>query len=142
LVDQLSFCYDASLPYVRGLAGVLSGQGTPDCAPCAVTLDAATRAWLLEQGAALGTAPRITRLAQWGDQVLMRAEGSGGAAVECFFEGMTVVTIKACRVVGELTLTPGPVAEYSRSPAGRGVSQRQAGVLELTDEPLSGVPAI
>jgi hypothetical protein len=100
LVGQLSFCYDASPPYTRGLAGVLSGKGTPDCAPCTVTLEAATRAWLLEQGAALGPMPRITRLAQWGSHVLMRADGAGGGAIECFFEGIAPVTISECRAAG------------------------------------------
>jgi hypothetical protein len=101
LADQLSHCYDASPPYTRGLAGLLNGQGTPDCPACTLRVDEATRAWLLDRGAALGPAPEITRLAQWGSHVLMRAEGtSGGAAVECFFEGMAPVRISECRAAG------------------------------------------
>ncbi|MCC7359061.1 MAG: hypothetical protein IT317_06275 [Anaerolineales bacterium] len=98
LASQLSHCYEASGPYVQGLAGALSGQGTPDCLACTPTPDAATRAWLLDHGRNFNGPPRVTRLAQWGSHVLMRAADlASGYAIECFYAGMTPVRISACR---------------------------------------------
>jgi hypothetical protein len=63
-----------------------------------VMLDADTRAWLLDRGRGFGGAPQITRLAQWGSHVLMRAaDPAGGQAIDCFFEGIAPVTITECR---------------------------------------------
>ncbi len=96
--DQLSHCYDASPPYVGGFAGALSGAGTPDCQACTVRVAPDLAAWLREQGARFTQPPQITRLAQWGSHVLMRAaDPAGGDAVECFFTGLGPYTISSCR---------------------------------------------
>jgi hypothetical protein len=96
--EQLSHCFDASPPYVQGFAGVLSGQGTPDCPACTVRVDPTLAAWLAEQGAQFSGPPQITRLAQWGSHVLMRAADPAGAfAVECFYTGLGPYVIFDCR---------------------------------------------
>jgi hypothetical protein len=99
LAGQLSHCADASLPYTQGLAGALSGLGTPGCQACTVRLDPGTQAWLRDQGQRFTGPPAITRLAQYGGHVLMRAaDPAGTAVVECFFTGMGVVTIDRCYI--------------------------------------------
>jgi len=109
VADQLSTCYDASLPYQRGFLALLTaGEMPPDCPECAIKVSDEQRAWfraralrwarsLTEPGAA---SPRITRLAQWGSYVLMRAESPGGDyAVECLFHGHSLVRLERCREV-------------------------------------------
>jgi hypothetical protein len=97
LAGQLSHCYDASRPYSQGLAGALSGAGTPECQACSVRVDAATSAWLIEHGRGFTSPPIFTRLAQWGSHVLVRAhDAASGYAVECWFEGLPVVEISGC----------------------------------------------
>ncbi len=93
LAGQLSHCYDASPPYVQGFAAWLTGQPAGDCRACALKV----REGLTLPAATIGNAPRITRLAQWGSYVLMRAEApSGGEAVECLFHGISPVTLERC----------------------------------------------
>jgi hypothetical protein len=101
LAEQLSHCYDASLPYTLGLAGALSGAGTPDCRACTIRADEATRAWLLERGRRFSGPPVFTRLAQWGSHVLMRAaDPASGYALECWLEGIVAPEITSCREIG------------------------------------------
>lgn len=96
--EQLSHCFDARPPYVDGLAGALSGAGTPDCRACTVRVTPDLAAWLAAQGARFTQPPVITRLGQWGSHVLMRAADPGtGLAVECFYTGLGPYTIASCR---------------------------------------------
>lgn len=100
LADQLAHCFDASPPYTRGLAGLLSGAGTPDCAACAVTVSADLAAWLRLEGARFAGPPEITRVAQWGSQVIMRvSDPSGYITLECDFVGLGPYHLTGCREV-------------------------------------------
>ncbi|MCC7358243.1 MAG: hypothetical protein IT317_02130 [Anaerolineales bacterium] len=97
--EQLSHCFDASPPYVQGFAGALSGAGTPGCRPCTVRVAPDLAAWLAAQGTRFSGPPHITRLAQWGGQVLMRAaDPAGSFAVECFYTGLGPYVISDCRL--------------------------------------------
>jgi hypothetical protein len=99
VANQLSFCYDASLPYHRGFSALLTTGETPeDCPRCAVKVNDEQRAWLLAQSENFADSPRITRLAQWGSYVLMRAESPGSDyAVECLFNGTSLVRLERCQ---------------------------------------------
>lgn len=98
VADQLSHCYDANPPYQRGFSALLTtGQTPEDCPECAVKVSDEQRAWLLARSENFAGLPRITRLAQWGSFVLMRAESpSSGYAVECLFHGHSVVRLEHC----------------------------------------------
>ena len=96
--EQLSFCFDASLPYMQGLPSVIAtGELPADCPYCKFTVSDEWRAWLRDKDAILGGAPEITRLAQWGSFVLIRAESQDGEyAFECLFEGLAPVRLDRC----------------------------------------------
>ena len=95
LADQLSFCYDASPPYLEGFRAFLTGESIADCRGCALRVG---------EGVTLPPADlsgplRITRQAQWGSYVLMRAESPSGDAVECLLHGISPVTVERCAAV-------------------------------------------
>ncbi len=98
LADHLSFCYDAAPPYLQGFPALIASGETPaDCSTCDISVDDELKAWLQERAAALGDAPRITRLARWGSYVWLRAESADGQyAVECRFQGFNPVRLEAC----------------------------------------------
>ncbi|HFD40290.1 MAG TPA: hypothetical protein ENJ31_10665 [Anaerolineae bacterium] len=98
LAGHLSFCYDASPPYRQGFPALIAtGETPPDCPACDLTVDDDLRAWLRERAARLGDAPRLTRLAQWGSYVWLRAESPDGSyAIECRFRGFSPVHLEAC----------------------------------------------
>jgi hypothetical protein len=97
LDNQLSHCYDASAPYTLGLAGALSGAGTPGCQACTIRLSDEVRAWLLDHGQHFTGQPTFTRPAQWGSQVLMRAtDVTTGYAIECWMEGIVAPEVTSC----------------------------------------------
>lgn len=97
VAGQLSHCYDASPPYLRGFPALLTGESLDDCQECFVKVSDEQRAWLLERGDRLAGPPRVTRLAQWGSHVLMHAEGpAGGYAVECLLRGISPVRLERC----------------------------------------------
>jgi hypothetical protein len=97
LVDRVSFCDEAQAPYVEGLQALLAGQDISQCQDCQLQVSAGWQAWLQDRGRFTG-APRITRLAQWGSYVLMRAANPGsGYGVECMFQGNRMVSLVACR---------------------------------------------
>lgn len=119
--DTLSSCYDASLPYVQGLTGLLSSGETPgDCRACTVVVSYEQRSWLLAQGEIFAGTPHLTRLAQQGSYVLMQAESpSGDYAIECRFHGLSTVELEDCwqargsptqETVSTPSPTPRPVA--------------------------------
>ena len=98
LADHLSFCYDAGLPYLQGFPALIATGETPaDCPACDIAVDDELRAWLQERAADLGDVPRITRLAQWGSYVWLRAESAAGQyAIECRFWGFNPVRLEEC----------------------------------------------
>jgi hypothetical protein len=113
VANQLSFCYDASPPYHQGFSALLTTGETPeDCPMCTVKINDEQRAWLLARSENFAGSPRLTRLAQWGSYVLMRAESpDGDYAVECLFKGISPVRLEHCREVN----TANPIAERSSS---------------------------
>jgi hypothetical protein len=101
VADQLSFCYDASPPYYQGFPSLLTTGETPeDCQLCTVKVNDEQRDWLLARSGYFAGSPRLTRLAQWGSYVLMRAESpDGDYAVECLFKGISPVRLDRCQEV-------------------------------------------
>jgi hypothetical protein len=101
VADQLSFCYDASLPYMQGLPALITaGQLPDDCPLCTFTAGEEQRAWLQARRELFGGEPRVSRLAQWGSYVLVQAESPDGEyAIECRFQGLTTVGLENCREV-------------------------------------------
>jgi len=109
VADQLSFCYDASPPYQQGFSALLTTGETPeDCQLCTVKVNDEQRDWLLARSGYFAGSPRLTRLAQWGSYVLMRAESPGSDyAVECLFNGISPVRLERCREVKTANPTAG-----------------------------------
>jgi len=101
VADQLSFCYDAKQPYLKGLAAVIAtGQVPEDCPYCRFSVSDELRAWLQDQAAALGGEPQVRRLAQWGSYVQVEAASPGGGyAIECLFHRFDPVTLESCSIV-------------------------------------------
>jgi hypothetical protein len=97
--DQLFHCYDASPPYRQGFPSLLATGETPqDCRACTVKVSDEQRAWLLERGENLAGLPHVTRLAQWGSYVWMRAEPpTKDYAVDCLFHGISPLTLDHCQ---------------------------------------------
>jgi hypothetical protein len=98
IADQLSHCYDASLPYVQGFSALLTqGQTPPDCRACTMRLTEEQRAWIAARAGRWDGAPAITRQAQAGSTVLMEAQSpSEQPAVECRFRGASPVVLDQC----------------------------------------------
>ena len=101
VADQLSFCYDAKQPYLKGLSAVIAtGQVPEDCPYCRFAVTDELRDWLQDQAAALGGEPQVRRLAQWGSYVQVEASaGGGGFAIECLFHKFDPVTLESCSIV-------------------------------------------
>jgi len=99
VAGQLSHCYDASPPYRQGFSALLTAGETPeDCRGCTVKVNDEQRAWLLARSEHFTGSPRLTRLAQWGGYILMRAESpDSDYAVECLFRGISPVKLERCR---------------------------------------------
>jgi hypothetical protein len=97
LVDQVSFCQDAAPPYVTELKTLLAGQDPSQCADCQVQVSPTWQAWLRDRGPRVG-APQISRLAQQGSYVLMRAASpAGGYALDCLFQGNRTISLERCQ---------------------------------------------
>jgi hypothetical protein len=96
--DQLSFCYDAAPPYRVGFASLLTGTAVPaDCIGCLPVVNDQWQNWLAARRDRLGGEPRISREAQWGSHVLMRATSANGDyLVDCLFEGTGPVRLLHC----------------------------------------------
>ena len=100
LVDRVSFCQDARAPYAEGLQGLLAGQDISQCQDCQMRASADWQAWLRDHGRFTGT-PQISRLAEWGSYVIMRAANPGsGYAVECLFQGISTINLVWCKEEG------------------------------------------
>lgn len=98
VADQLSFCYDASQPFMQGFPALIAtGQTPEDCPGCKLSVADEERAWLQASAPDFGGAPEVSRLAQWGRYVLMQARAPDGEyAIECLFEGMSPVRLQRC----------------------------------------------
>jgi hypothetical protein len=96
VADQLSHCYDASPPYRQGFSALLTtGELPEDCQECTIKVNDEQRAWLLARSENLAASLHLTRLAQWGSYVLMRAESpDSDYAVECLFHGISPVKLE------------------------------------------------
>lgn len=98
VAEQLSYCWDASPPYERGLPALLAGQAVAGCPECTVVTDSAARASLDAPGTRFAALPQVSRLAQHGSYVWMRAESpAAGQAVDCLLHGITPVHLVTCR---------------------------------------------
>lgn len=98
--DQLSFCYDASAPYTKGLHSLVTGEPpAEDCRGCILQATDEAAAWLAEHRERLGSEPVITRAAQQGNHVLMRVTGDDGFAADCWVVGVTPMRLTACSEV-------------------------------------------
>lgn len=101
LADQLSNCYDARPPYTDGFEALIVGRPVDACARCAFRVSGALHAWLRARADRFAGAPRISRLAQWGSHVLMRAESpDGGYTIECRFHGISPISMESCEEIG------------------------------------------
>ena len=98
VAEQISFCFDASRPYMEGFpALIMSGETPEDCPQCKFSIDDEQRAWLLSRADQFAGPPGVTRLAQWGSYVLVQAEAPDGKyAMECLFEGLSPVRLQRC----------------------------------------------
>jgi len=98
MAEQLSFCYDASLPYMQGLPAVIAtGEIPEDCPYCKFSMSDDWRSWLRDREAIFGGVPSVSRQAQWGSHVLIRAASPDGEyAIECLFEGLNPVHLDRC----------------------------------------------
>ena len=97
--NQLFHCSDASLPYRLGFPALLATGETPeDCRQCTIKISDEQRDWFLARGENWSGLPHVTRLAQWGSYVLMKAQSStNDFGVECLFRGISPVTLDHCR---------------------------------------------
>jgi|SRR5579859_2775762 len=96
-LDRVSVCRDAQAPYTQGLQILLAGQDIGQCQDCQMQVSADWQAWLREQGRFTGR-PQITRLAQEGSYVLMRAANPGsGYGLECLFHGNQRLSLVWCQ---------------------------------------------
>lgn len=95
---HLSFCYDASPPYTTGFASLITGEEPPEnCRGCLPRGAEEWQGWLQARRDRLGDSPQISRLAQWGGYVIMRAQSeSGDYAIECRFNGIIQVSLESC----------------------------------------------
>ena len=98
VAEQLSFCYDASLPYMQGLPAVITtGELPEDCPYCKFSVSDDLRNRLHGRKAEFAGTPQVTRLAQWGSHVLVQAESPDGEyAIQCLFEGLAPVLLDRC----------------------------------------------
>jgi hypothetical protein len=98
VAEQLSFCYDASLPYMQGLPSVITTGELPEgCPYCKFSVSDDLRSRLHGRKADFAGTPEVTRLAQWGSHVLVQAESPDGEyAIQCLFEGLAPVRLDRC----------------------------------------------
>jgi hypothetical protein len=98
VAGTLSHCYDASPPYLQGFPALLtSGEMPQDCLACKFRVSDELRAWMSSRREYFGGTPQVTRLAQWGSYVLMRAQSPvGDYAIECRFHGISPVELEDC----------------------------------------------
>ena len=93
---QVRHCYDASAPYTRGFAALLTGE-VLDCPKCRVLVTKEQQGRLFDQGRRMAGPPIVSRLAQWGSYVLMSARSpAGDRGIDCLFHGFSPVTLVRC----------------------------------------------
>lgn len=97
LVQRVSRCQEALPSYAQGLQLLLAGQGLSQCPDCQMQASVDWQAWLADHGRFTGAAPRLSRVAQSGSYVLLRAANPGsGYAVECLFHGNRILELVRC----------------------------------------------
>ena len=98
VMEQVAFCYDASLPYMQGFPALLTSGDLPeDCPQCFFRAGEEQREWLRARSEMMGDSPQVARLAQWGSFVLIQAESSDGEYVmQCLFDGASPVVLDRC----------------------------------------------
>ena len=76
---------------------IATGNVPADCPYCKFSVSDDWRGWLRDRQASFAGTPDVTRLAQWGSYVLVRAGSPGDDyAVECLFEGLSPVRLNRC----------------------------------------------
>lgn len=96
-IEQVTSCYDAGRPYRQGLAWLLAGNPPEACQGCVLRIDQQQRQWLAEVGQRWQGQPVVTREAQWGAHVLMRAAAPDNSeAVLCLISGLSPIMVERC----------------------------------------------
>lgn len=96
-IRQVTYCYDASPPYLEGLAWLLAGNPPETCKGCVLHVDPQQRQWLADIGQLWEVPPVITRVAQKGTHVLMRAVApQRHEAILCLFSGLSPIVVQRC----------------------------------------------
>jgi len=95
---QLTFCADASPPYFMGLHSLITGEPVPEtCLTCNPAVDADLAYWLAERHGHFNGSPQISRLAQWGNYVLVEATAPDNSyGITCWFSGVSPVQLDSC----------------------------------------------
>jgi hypothetical protein len=101
MANFLSYCYDASPPYIVGLTSLITETPLPeDCLGCGFAADDAWREWLSQRGQKFAGAPQVSRSGQQGSYVLVRAlSPAGDYAVDCLFYGISRIRLDGCTEV-------------------------------------------
>jgi hypothetical protein len=96
--EQIFNCWDASVPFQQGLPYFLTtGEVPEDCPLCKFRIGDEPRAWLQARRDLWTEPPQVTRLAQSGSYVLVRAQAAGdGYGIECLFHGFNPVELDRC----------------------------------------------
>ena len=96
--DQLSFCNDAISPYTTGLSSLINNTSMDkDCRNCQPQTSVEWQNWLQSRQESFGKSPSISRLAQWGNYVLMQIESTKTDFIaECWFEGTNPTQLIRC----------------------------------------------
>ena len=98
--DQLSYCFAAEPIHTVGLRSLITGEPLPeDCRGCALRTTDEAAAWLAEHQGQFGASPEVTRLAQWGNHVLMQVKAESGLTAECWIEGAGPTRLTSCHEV-------------------------------------------
>lgn len=96
-IEQVTSCFDAGPPYRQGLAWLLAGNPPEACQGCVLRIGDQQRQWLAEVGRRWQGQSVVTREAQWGAHVLMRAAAPGNdEAVLCLFSGLSPIMVERC----------------------------------------------
>jgi len=122
VADQVSFCWDASPAYLRGLPAFLAGQAVEGCPECKVVVDGAACASPDAWEGRFSEPPRVRHVAQQGSYVWMRAESAvGDQAVDCLLRGITSVRLVECRPA----VAPAPTSSRRNGGLSRSAAPRE-----------------
>jgi hypothetical protein len=98
VLAQLASCQEAPRAYTDGLASLITGDASlAECPGCRLAGADEWRAWFAERRGRFSGQPVISRQAQSGNLVLMRAASPDGRyALECWIEGFTPIRLQSC----------------------------------------------